>query len=318
MLRIYKSFTFPHIQSLAIVNKRMSFSSYPGYIASTDDWITLPDRNLLILETTNECMAPDLLSKEISHESVSTPFRSFAATLLAKDGIQWYQHFARENSGTQNNQWMIVNMLEGTLFVIEQMPGSIVARDMTETLRSNRRWASFNQCFFEETCAVSQYYERRSALNACEANRKILFMQAQVASIRDMQTLLTTNDWLHTPLSEECPRCVIASRFDIAGNNPKVSCGKHNRTAFGAIDAKVISSNTIGRDETLFVSGPPRGPGVSPFQWSQSGLDVPHVGLPDRWEFGWYPVGSQARIIEMEVTVPEIKYVREMVSEQYI
>eukprot|EP00397_Hematodinium_sp_SG-2012_P004052 GEMP01004063.1.p1 GENE.GEMP01004063.1~~GEMP01004063.1.p1 ORF type:complete len:544 (+),score=73.09 GEMP01004063.1:114-1745(+) len=318
MLRIYKSFTFPHIQSLAIVNKRMSFSSYPGYIASTDDWITLPDRNLLILETTNECMAPDLLSKEISHESVSTPFRSFAATLLAKDGIQWYQHFARENSGTQNNQWMIVNMLEGTLFVIEQMPGSIVARDMTETLRSNRRWASFNQCFFEETCAVSQYYERRSALNACEANRKILFMQAQVASIRDMQTLLTTNDWLHTPLSEECPRCVIASRFDIAGNNPKVSCGKHNRTAFGAIDAKVISSNTIGRDETLFVSGPPRGPGVPPFQWSQSGLDVPHVGLPDRWEFGWYPVGSQARIIEMEVTVPEIKYVREMVSEQYI
>lgn len=315
MLRIYKSFDFSHVRSPAIVNKRMSMSSYPGYMMSTDDWVTLPDKEIVILETTNDCLDPELLSKKVSHASVSTPYRAFAATLLAKDGVQWYQHFSRLNSGTQNNQWMIVNLRKGTLFVIEQMPGLMTAQDMTEMLRTNRRWASFNQCFFDKTCKASAYYERRTPLSACESNRATLFHNAVVESVQDMQKLLTTNDWLETPFSEGCPRCVIASRFDIGGKNPKIKCGRQQREAFGAIDAKVTSSSSILQDETLFISGPARGPGVPVFQWSTSGLEAPHIGHPDRWDFGWYSVGNEVADVNSQVASPETEYV---LSQQYI
>merc|ERR1712112_464493 len=91
-------------------------------------------------------------------------------------------------------------------------------------------------------------------------------------------------------------------RYDIPGENARILCGGNDTAAFGAIDAKVISSSTIRRDETLFVSGPPRGPGVPVFEWLTSGFADSHSGQPDRWDFGWYVVGGPD---EKEVSDPE-------------
>ena len=57
--------------------------------------------------------------------------RSLVANRLAKNGKEWSDIFSRFNSGTYNNQWMVVDYNQfkpgaelgtGVLYVAEQIP----------------------------------------------------------------------------------------------------------------------------------------------------------------------------------------------------
>lgn len=241
------------------------------------------------------------------------------ASLMAADPREWQQLFSRQNSGTQNNQWMILGLsrwpvgsgARDLLWVLEQQPGMIVAHDMSEKLLEDGFWASYNVPVFPETLAASRYLEGRSSVCMCEAQRKALFDEAQegIASLADLQRLLTTNTWQRSPLSWNCPKCSIAARFDVAGFNTSIgaefaastgnpACGKAGY--FGAIDAKVADDTMItGDGGTLFVSGPPH-EGVPPFDWATAAVGQPkavppHVGHPaGPWVFPWQRFGFGA------------------------
>lgn len=87
------------------------------------------------------------------------------ANRLSQFGTQWADFFARENSGTYNNQWMIVNynllseteneLKNGVLTVLEQLPDQIVVEDQTQYLRDRGYWKSFNRAFYPETFELS-------------------------------------------------------------------------------------------------------------------------------------------------------------------
>ncbi|KAF4679367.1 hypothetical protein FOZ63_007967, partial [Perkinsus olseni] len=109
MLRVYKSFSFPHVQHSSIRSRQLSMSSYPGYFSSTDDWLITHDTQLAITETTTESVSVRLLQEKVRPLSVTTVIRSVVATLMAAGGRDWYNTFSRHNSGTYNNQWMIVD-----------------------------------------------------------------------------------------------------------------------------------------------------------------------------------------------------------------
>ncbi len=56
---------------------------------------------------------------------------------MANSGKEWYEIFAKYNSGTYNNQYMIVdyklfkpfNALQAnTLWIVEQMPGNVTVK----------------------------------------------------------------------------------------------------------------------------------------------------------------------------------------------
>ena len=75
------------------------------------------------------------------------------ANRLATTGQEWCQYFAQNNSGTYNNEWMIVDyklfepgkeLVDNTLWVLEQLPGEIHSEDMTDVLKSQGYWASYN------------------------------------------------------------------------------------------------------------------------------------------------------------------------------
>ena len=75
------------------------------------------------------------------------------ANRLARTGEEWTSVYKQHNSGTYNNQWMVLDykrfevghfLKPGTLWVLEQLPGLIVAKDKTDVLEKEGYWASYN------------------------------------------------------------------------------------------------------------------------------------------------------------------------------
>jgi hypothetical protein len=73
-----------------------------------------------------------------------------AANLLASNGSSWVSLFRRHNSGTYNNQYMVLDLKRfqpgyqlqsELLWVVEQLPGMVEAADLTE-VRPNSCHAS--------------------------------------------------------------------------------------------------------------------------------------------------------------------------------
>jgi len=334
MLRIWKDISIIHVQNPAIVNRRLSYPSYPGYYASTDDWLMLPDSQLAVFETTDDAYDTARLAKHVQPSTINTPMRSMIASLMAGNGREWYDTFSRENSGTQNNQWMIIDAAAwhtylssrdakpaGVLWVLEQQPGSIVGHDMTEHLLRESFWSSYNVPHFEQTMLISRVKEHPSVNGACVGQRGPLLASAQrhIASVADMQKLLTTNQWETSSLAWSCPKCSVASRFDLPGSNSSMGkgvlsghemehvshfgseakLGCHFSGFFGAIDAKVADDRMVAEGKTLFVSGPARNGGIPAFSWEAAEDAAPknhvpqHAGHPKGpWTFPWVTLGG--------------------------
>jgi len=79
--------------------------------------------------------------------------QSYIANHLATNSSEWCYYFAQNNSGTYNNEWMIVDynlfepgkeLVNNTLWVLEQLPGEVHSEDVTNVLKSQGYWASYN------------------------------------------------------------------------------------------------------------------------------------------------------------------------------
>src|SRR5690349_5353977 len=103
MNRIYKHYKF-ELSSIAL---RESFSSYPGMLSSLDDFYIMSS-GLTMVQTTNSVFNMDLYSK-VHPESLLAWQRVRLANEISKSGKEWYKNVKQFNSGTYNNQYMIVN-----------------------------------------------------------------------------------------------------------------------------------------------------------------------------------------------------------------
>lgn len=143
MLRILKKYTLnfkklPNSNEV-IVGSSMSFSSYPAQLQSGDDFYVISS-GLTTLETTIGNSNPDLWKYCEPVGQVMEFIRSIIANRLADSGEAWCNIFKKYNSGTYNNQWMVVdykkfkpgksNKKSGLLWVIEQVPGNVEMEDM--------------------------------------------------------------------------------------------------------------------------------------------------------------------------------------------
>ena len=86
----------------------LSFSGYPGVIYSGDDF-TLSSSGLAISETTIGNSNKDLWKFVKPYGKILEGFRSMIANRLAKNGKMWSKIFSKRNSGTYNNQWMVLD-----------------------------------------------------------------------------------------------------------------------------------------------------------------------------------------------------------------
>jgi hypothetical protein len=299
MIRVYRD--------VLLGNVRMAYTGYAGMLASQDDWYMLSS-NLTVMETTNLQFNPQILRDFAQPTSVSEFVRVMVANELAVDGNSWTNTFIRYNSGTYNNQYMVVDLnlyVAGTpksqlpdnlLWIVEQMPGMGPMADVTEHIRRVGYWGSYNRAYFGEVANASgltwanehyacspPYFTHYGSPRALILDR--FYEQGNLSDAAGVKRFMRFNEWETDPLSI-CPGCenprhnpfyTISARGDLVPHGANTSLGVLAATGligpampFGATDAKVTTARRqLGNFTAEVVSGPTK-VGQPPFRWSTS------------------------------------------------
>ncbi|KAH9502295.1 putative phospholipase B-like 2 [Bulinus truncatus] len=320
MLRILKRYEFDlHLLPSGadcIPGAIMTFSSYPGVLSSGDDFYLISS-GLLTQETTIGNSNPDLL-KYITYSSVLESFRSMVANRLASSGKLWSFYFSQFNSGTYNNQWMIVDYNKfmpfqmkaspGLFYLLEQIPGTILYNDLSELLYNQTYFGSYNVAYFPEIfnasgmpALVKQYGDWFTY----DKNPRALIFKRDVPKVVDMTSMtriMRYNNFMKDPLSScNCTPPYSAENAIACRDDLNPIDGKYPFDALGhrphiATDMKLTNFSLSMSLSFLAISSPTYDD-LPPFQWSKSDYNsMSHVGHPDLWNFplilfnGSYPM----------------------------
>ena len=300
MIRIFKEYRF--ISNKGNEKSKTSvFSSYPAVLFSLDDFYYL-DSNLLIFETTLNVFNSSL-TELISPKSLLTWVRVIVANRLASSGKEWTEIFIKENSGTYNNQFVILDMnklkyeknilkeLEKeTLMIIEQIPGDYETNDVTHLLKEGY-YPSYNVPYSEKYYNITGY---RYMVDVMKLNNTMSYKNSSRAKIlkrdqgkiktnKDFEKLMRYNNYQEDEFSFKSPSLAIASRGDLS-----MMC-------YGAIDVKYISIKELlleKKNIVHIISGPSNDQ-QSTFSWSNTTCNIfnkdlwKHDGIVDTWNFPW-------------------------------
>ncbi|XP_015925352.1 putative phospholipase B-like 2 [Parasteatoda tepidariorum] len=310
MLRILKKYSLKLHTSLAdgspvIPGHTSTFSSQPGVLYSGDDFYVLSS-GLVAIETTFG-NGNDSLWKYVVPQTILEWQRNIIANRLAKTGKQWVTLFGILNSGTYNNQWMVVDynkfkpgspLQDGLLYVLEQLPGYLHSEDRTDVLRNQGYWPSYNVAYFKDIFVMSGAQANADKYGdwfTYERNPRALIFQRDHKKVQDIDSmikLMRYNDYTNDPLS----RCnctppysaenAISARCDLNPVNGTYPFAALGHRQHGATDMKLTSYELQKNYEFVAISGPTYDP-LPPFQWSKSDFDkkVKHEGHPDLWQF---------------------------------
>eukprot|EP01135_Chromosphaera_perkinsii_P002466 Nk52_evm72s223 gene=Nk52_evmTU72s223 len=289
MNRIYKHYFFQSSEKSSAARK-FSFSSYPGFLESLDDFYIM-DSGIVMIQTTNNVFDTSLYEK-VSPHSVLAWQRVRVANSMAHNGKEWGKAVGRYNSGTYNNQYMVldlskfeagVQLKDDLLWVVEQIPGYVESADVTDILR-NGYWGSWNVPYFEKVYNMSGYptFVEQHGLDfsyQMAPRAKIFRRDSQkVKSFADLKWIMRYNEYSWDRFSEHNPMDTICSRGDLFKQHPVLS---------GCYDTKVSSYKRALRLVSEAVNGP-TAQDQPPFKWSdQSNANVLHEGQPDVFNFGF-------------------------------
>ncbi|KAK3587635.1 hypothetical protein CHS0354_032843 [Potamilus streckersoni] len=308
MLRVLKKYdlAFHATQKRkGLVSGRViTFSSYPGSLYSGDDYYLISS-GLASLETTIS-NSNSYLWQFVQPTHVLEGIRTMVANRLAKTGTDWAEIFSQSNSGTYNNQWMIVNYNQfkpgiapnpGLLTVLEQMPGIIVHEDKTPLLLNQTYWPSYNRAYFKVIFNISGQQENVAKYGDYftyeMAPRAQIFRRdhGKVVDIESLTRLMRYNDFKHDLLSwcnctpPYSAANAISARGDLNPVNGTYPLSVLGSRPNGGIDLKLTSSTLIRELKFMAIAGP-TWDDLPPFQWSTSDFkDIPHHGIPDLCKF---------------------------------
>ena len=306
MIRIFKEYRFVSNKGNE-KSKTIAFSSYPATLYSLDDFYFM-DSKLLVMETTNFIFNNELY-KLIKPETLLTWVRTMISNRLASSAEDWAYIFQKENSGTYNNQFMILDINkidlknkiinEKSLMIIEQIPGKTEINDVTRQLKERHYWPSYNIPYSENFFEILGYKKRiedepdlYTYFDYKNCSRAKIFEreQSKIKSNDDFKKMLRYNDYKNDIFSENKSSLTIACRADLPING---FCN-------GAIDAKFVSVRELleGKFYAHIISGPTNDQQPT-FSWINSTCDksLPEMwykeGLVDIWNFDWVEYKTQ-------------------------
>jgi hypothetical protein len=289
MLRVFKHYTFL-FNHPSTISKKVSFSSYPGCIASGDDYF-ITDTGLIVTETTNQVFNMSLY-QYVQIDTVFYWLRAVVANRMSNNGSTWVQTFGKYNSGTYNNQWQVTDtklftpgkpFVPNTLWVLEQIPGYIVSEDLTSFLTNYGHFPSYNIPYFPFIYNISGYpsqyelYGDAYSYEACPRANIFRRDQSKVQTLQDMQNIMRYNEYQTDPLSLGDPCNAISARCDL--NTTIVR-------AWGGYDCKVTSTAFIQNMTTTALSGPSTYI-QEPFSWTSRFSSLPHYGQSTLFNFSF-------------------------------
>ena len=303
MIRTFKEYRFvtnTHKEKSKVV----AFSSYPGCLSSVDDFY-YTDTNLVVMETTNSNLN-DTLYDLLSPKTLFTWVRVILANRLATSGEDWINIFKKENSGTYNNQFQVLDLnlidlnkkeiKDKAFMIVEQLPQFTESGDATPYLRRGY-WPSFNipffQSIYEKSAFIETIKERPDLYDSYDysgSNRPKIFRreQSNVNSLEDFKKMMRYNHYKEDPFSKGNAAWTIASRYDLNTE------GIGKEYCYGAIDVKFISVKELkeGKNIIHIISGPTND-NLPTFSWKNTTcyLQNPerwfHDNVVETWDFPW-------------------------------
>jgi len=263
---------------------------------------------LVSMETTIGNSNPDLWKHVKPVGQVSEWIRSTVANRLGTSGSSWTGTFGMYNSGTYNNQWMIVDynlftpgqpLKDGTFWVSEQIPGMVMSEDKSVHLQNTTYWASYNlpaiPMIYNDSGIPALVEKYGDWFDYDKNPRAQIFKRdhSKVTDLDSMAKLMRYNNYKEDPLS----RCnctppysaenAIAARDDLNPANGTYPFGALGHRPHAGIDYKLTSSKLFGYARKRFraQAGPPHDD-LPVFQWSTSSYNAtPHFGHPDVFDF---------------------------------
>uniref|UniRef100_A0A915BM03 Phospholipase B-like n=1 Tax=Parascaris univalens TaxID=6257 RepID=A0A915BM03_PARUN len=306
MNRVLKLYKFGYDRKRA-PGYALSFSGYPAGISSADDFV-LTSAGLAALETTfaiyNKTLYTDTFIKPIGQ--LHCWVRSSVANTLAGDGKTWSKIFSRYNSGTYNNQWVIVDFKafeprketppKDLLWVLEQVPGYVLARDMTWFVKKYSYFPSYNIPYFTVISEMSGFAEQAKMNDwykwgNCPRAKIFDRDHVKVTDIEQLQELMRYNDYQHEPFSR-C-KCVppysaeasISTRGDLNPANGTYEVEAMGHRNHGGLDFKGTNYTLFKKLRFRAWGGPTYDP-LPVFSWNTTDIDANHYGQPVEWKFG--------------------------------
>ena len=315
MIRIFKEYRFVTNKGNE-KSKINAFSSYPAILYSTDDFYYL-DSKLLVTDTSINIMNLDLY-KNLNKTTIFTWVKIILANRLAKSAEEWSEIFKKDNSGTYNSQFTILDLnkidlnnkiiKDKALMIIEQIPGSIEIEDVTELLR-NKYWASYNlpyineiykKCGYEESISENPDLKNEFDYNECYRAKIFEREQKNINSNEDMKKLMRLNKYQSDEYSDNDPRNSISCRYDLLNkDNEEIHC-------YGGSDAKFVSIKDLMEGKKLYIISGPTNDNQPPFSWETTKCiekqkeQFYQESLIKTWNFTWIEYKMQLEDLKKE------------------
>eukprot|EP00999_Lentomonas_sp_LEN2_P001898 NODE_303_length_1678_cov_108.297872_g272_i0.p1 GENE.NODE_303_length_1678_cov_108.297872_g272_i0~~NODE_303_length_1678_cov_108.297872_g272_i0.p1 ORF type:complete len:552 (+),score=119.12 NODE_303_length_1678_cov_108.297872_g272_i0:68-1657(+) len=292
MLRIIKRYNFDYGSTGATQARAIHMSSYPGMLSSFDDF-HLMSSGMVSIETSIGFNNKSFYDY-IGPDSVLYWTRIMVANRMATNSKHWCETFANHNSGTYNNEWMVLDLSKfrpnyplpmGSFYVLDQYPGPWIEwADLTQTLNFGH-WPSYNMPYFRKLYDAAGYpqqvREHGSRASYGGATRGLIFRRdaGKVESFEEFKHIMRYNNWRHDPLSGGSPWGAISARGDL-GSQP--SCA-------GGYDSKASSWSLHRNNLGMEAQAGPTHDQQPVFTFRNATAYCPHglLGLPVTWNFTW-------------------------------
>jgi len=305
--RYLKSYNFSVKEFKA---KSISLSTETGHINSIDDYWQA-DTGLFVLETTMHCFNKTLYGM-VKPESVLTWMRVYYAMLTSDNGKEWTDNFIKENSGTYNNEYMILDgkkfkpsekPTSDLLWMIEQMPAHYIAKDITEDFVKQNWFPSINTPYFDDIFDMANYSAQGSDFWTYYKQPRYLLIKQHQPDIKDYKSFQTFMRWNHYNEEGEAnfgePAQGIEARYDLRPENG-TKYGKKNH--FGGLDSKTSTITRLMKDLSFDAINSPVYENLPAFNFNDW-PEISHTGLPAEWRFPWMefaPAGVKCNTTKKE------------------
>ena len=285
-------------------------SSYPGIVHSVDDYYVTSEK-LVVIETTNSIQNDTLYDYIVPNGAVPYFLRVALANRLSESGLDWTNYFAMYNSGTYNNQWMVVDYKKftphtpigpGTLYILEQMPGFVVTKDMSVSLETGlNAWVSYNIPAFPEVQEKNNYSTYINTYGPFFSHdhspRANIFRRglSNVTDLNSAMSLMRYNDYQNDPYAKaNCTPLAysaengISARCELNPTNQVCAIAAEAARCHGATDLKIVGMSLVNSMQMIAISGPTYEQ-QEPFDWSKqkdTACDgILHEGHPTKFAF---------------------------------
>ena len=207
MHRIFKVYDLKYDLFGKEKQSKIMFSSYPGTLTSTDDFYMLNSK-ITVLETTLEILDRELYltSSAGPQNHIPNYIRISTANRIAETGREWADIFKKNNSGTYNSQWMIVDF--SVLYSVSQNEDFNQNDSLFNTIKhddnllNNLNYYSFKQklgnisdSFFNSTKSKAINIHDQKSLNQMKNFFIVLEQIPGYIEIQDMTNILLKNQY---------------------------------------------------------------------------------------------------------------------------